>query len=200
MSLCTVTMRNCTIAAAVVSLFTLGADRAGSLSEALYSKSESGQPEFLPIAFATTVPLSHADRRFMEKALHVVRDEMRLSGLAVDRAVNDHVRDFAHRVFDAQTAAEKTLTVMAASKGLTLRNDVRSDRYFSALNEKQGDDFDLYFVAHLIDVEDDTIALFEKSAQSDDSDIAAFASRTLNSLEEHLREAKQLERELRGNR
>jgi putative membrane protein len=196
------TLKACSLATAVVWAGTLSAARAGSLSNAVYfdSESASAQPEFLPIAFATAVPLSHADRRFMEKALQVVRDEMRLSGLAVDRAANDHVRDFAQRIFRAQTEAEKTLTVMAASKGLTPRNDLRSDRYFGALSEKQGEDFDLYFVAHLIDVEDDTIALFEKSAQSDDADIAAFASRTLASLEEHMREAKQLERELRGNR
>jgi putative membrane protein len=185
---------------AIVSLFALRELRAESLYPTAYAESGTSQPEFLPIALATAVPLSHADRHFMEKALQVVRDEMRLSRLAVDRGTNDHVRDFANRVFTAQVQAEKTLTVMAAAKGLTPRNDVRSDRYFSALSEKEGEDFDLYFVAHLVDVEEDTITLFEKSAQSDDPEIAAFATRTLNLLEEHMREAKEIERDLRHNR
>jgi len=195
------TLKPWTIAGfAIVSFFSWSEARAGSLYTTAYVENGTSQPEFLPIALATTIPLSHADRHFMEKALQVVRDEMRLSRLALDRASDDHVREFAHRIFSAQTQAEKTLTVMAASKGVTLRNDLRSDRYFSALNEKEGQDFDLYFVAHLIDVEEDTITLFEKSSQSDDPDIAAFASRTLNALEEHLREAKEIERDLRGSR
>ncbi len=144
--------------------------------------------------------MSHADRHFMEKALQVVRDEMRLSHLAVERGTNERVKDFAERIYSAQTNAEKTLTVLAASRGLTPRNDMRSDRYFSALTQKEGEDFDLYFIAHLVDVEDDTITLFEKSAQSDDAEIAAFATRILESLRAHMSEAKDIERTLRHDR
>jgi len=169
------------------------------LSSTAYSSDNSAgsQPEFLPVALATSTPLSHADRHFLEKALQVVRDEMQLSHLAMDRATDERVRGFAHRIYSAQSQAEKTLAVMIASKGLSPRNSLRSDRYFSALNEKEGEAFDLYFVGHLIDIEDDMLTLFVKSSQSDDADIAAFASRTLASLEAHMREAKEIEQALR---
>ena len=86
MSVFTSRLKMGTIATAVASFSALSAAHAGSFDPAVYTDSENSQPEFLPIAFATAVPLSHADRHFMEKALQVVRDEMRLSGLAADRA------------------------------------------------------------------------------------------------------------------
>ncbi len=141
--------------------------------------------------------LSHSDRHFLEKAAQGEQNELRLAQLASNRSDDPRVKSFAEKLLADHQKMNAELTHIAMSKGVLLTSSEREDRHLKYLSDKPGPEFDKRFVGHIIDDHDDTITLFEKAANSNDADVAAFASKALVGLEEHLRQGKELEASLK---
>jgi putative membrane protein len=101
------------------------------------------------------------------------------------------VRSFAQMMVTDHTAANTELASLVASKGLELPvpdPDLASDW------SKKSDKVDNQYVKEMLADHEDAVKLFEKGSTSMDPDIAAFAQKTLPTLEHHLKLVQDLDK------
>lgn len=138
--------------------------------------------------------LAHHDRAFFEKAAKSGMKEVAVSQAVMGNLTNQSVRDFANTMVTDHTAANTELMALAARKGVTLpMNDT------AKLTEKwseKGGNVDKKYVHEMVEDHEDAVKLFEKASKSEDADIAAFAQKTLPTLQHHLGMAKDLKKSL----
>jgi putative membrane protein len=127
--------------------------------------------------------LSHSDRSFMEKAAKSGMKEVDISQAVQARVTDPQVKSAAEMMISDHTAANKELMDLAAKKGVTLpADDMKASEKWS----KKDKDLDDDYIEEMKDDHEDAVKLFEKAAKSDDPDIAAFATKTLPTLQHHL--------------
>lgn len=124
---------------------------------------------------------------FVKKAGLDGMTEVELGKLAQTRAKDPKVRTFADDMVKDHSKANMELTSLAKSKGLSVPSALDSEHsgMVQKLSDKNGSDFDTAYAKAMMDDHDKAIALFEGAAKSSDKDIAAFAERTLPTLEKH---------------
>jgi putative membrane protein len=140
-------------------------------------------PTTLPANGPAETGLSHKDKAFLKKAAKGGMKEVAVSQAVMDHLSNPQVRTFAQQMITDHTAANTELATLAASKGVelpVLDPDVASDW------SKKTDSVDTKYVKEMLSDHEDTVKLFEKAAESKDADIAAFAQKTLPTLQHHL--------------
>lgn len=144
--------------------------------------------------------VSRGDRRFIEKAARNGMAEVRVARLAAERSTDPRVRSFAQQLVTDHEKTNAELSELAARKGVSLAmEDTGGDHHLKGLSDKNGVEFDKRFIGHMADEHEDDIELFEKaSRKSDDTEIAAFASKQLPALQEHRRMAQDIEKSLKG--
>jgi putative membrane protein len=127
--------------------------------------------------------LSRADRNFLEKAAKSGLKEVEVSQAVLGRLSNQSVQQFAQMMVNDHTAANNELKALAAQKGVALTET--TDRYTEKWSDNKRN-VDKDYVKEMEDDHQEAIDLFEKAAKSEDPDIAAFASKTLPKLQQHL--------------
>ena len=135
--------------------------------------------------------LSHHDKGFLKKAAKGGMKEVAVSQAVMDHLVNPQVRAFAQMMVTDHTAANIELASLVASKGMALPvpdPDLASDW------SKKSDNPDGKYVKEMLADHEDAVKLFEKGSMSKDPDIAAFAQKTLPTLEHHLKLVQDLAR------
>jgi putative membrane protein len=131
--------------------------------------------------------------------------EMEASRLAEQRAQNPEVKRFAERMLrDHGKTTGELKGMLPQLQGVSAQQMATSlDRQHQALLEQlqgaQGAEFDGAFARQQVQSHQAAVDLFRAYAQSgDDARLEQWASQTLPSLEEHLREAQQLLRATQG--
>ena len=131
--------------------------------------------------------------------------EMEASRLAEQRSQNAEVKRFAqHMLRDHGKTTGELKDMLPQLQGVSAQQMATSlDRQHQALLEQlqgaQGAEFDRAFVRQQVQSHQAAVDLFGAYAQSgDDARLKQWASQTLPSLEEHLREAQQLQRGTQG--
>ena len=131
--------------------------------------------------------------------------EMEASRLAEQRSQNTEVKRFAqHMLRDHGKTTGELKGMLPQLQGVSAQQMATSlDRQHQALLEQlqgvQGAEFDRAFVRQQVQSHQAAVDLFRAYAQSgDDARLKQWASQTLPSLEEHLREAQQLQRGTQG--
>src|SRR5262249_43190707 len=73
------------------------------------------------------------------------------------------------------------------SKGLTLpkKPDAKHEALMKSLSAKSGAAFDAAYAEHMAKAHEKAVALFQGASKSNDAEVAAFAQKTLPTLEEH---------------
>lgn len=139
--------------------------------------------------------LTHADRRFLEKAATAGRDEVDISRIALERSTNEDVKKFAQMIVDDHTAANQEIAGFAQKHGVTLPNkDVHLDKW----RNRDPKDFDRDYVKEMVSDHKDAVDLFRSAANNaTDPDILEFARKTLPKLEQHLERANDLKKMVR---
>lgn len=142
-----------------------------------------------PMTSATGGNLSSADRKFVEKAAIGGMTEVKMGQLAQEKGTSQAVKDFGAKMVTDHTKANEELTKVAAAKGVTVPGTIdqshRSD--IDKLAKKSGADFDKAYVKDMVSDHKTDVSDFQKEAKSGkDSDIQAFAGKTLPTLQEHL--------------
>jgi putative membrane protein len=127
--------------------------------------------------------LARADRNFLEKAAKSGMKEVEISQAVLGRLSNQSVQQFAQMMVNDHTAANNELKTLAAQKGVALTET--TDRYTEKWSDNKRN-VDKDYVKEMEDDHKDAIDLFEKAAKSEDPDIAAFATKTLPKLQQHL--------------
>jgi len=133
------------------------------------------------------------DRAFLKKAA-----EGGMEGGAISEAVMDHLsnaplKSFAQMMVTDHSAANNELATLAASKGVQLPPP---DPDLATEWSKRTDPVDAAYVKKMVSDHEATVKLFERGARSQDPDIAAFAQKTLPTLQHHLAMAQELKTQL----
>lgn len=136
-----------------------------------------------------------SDNEFLIKAAKDNAMEVKLGEMAADRGASAGVRQYGQRLAKDHSKAEQQLMPIVREKGVNLPQEMsKKDRAavdrFAALS---GADFDRQFVQHMIHDHEKAIAMFENEAKNGkDAAAKAYAEKTLPTLREHLKIAREL--------
>jgi putative membrane protein len=122
--------------------------------------------------------------------------EVQLGKLAQTNAASADVKKFGQRMIDDHSKANEELKAVAAQKNIAIPDSVSGDKHdmIAKLQDKKGKDFDEAYMDMMVDDHKEDIDEFEKAANNvKDADISGFASRTLPTLQEHLKMAQQID-------
>jgi putative membrane protein len=138
--------------------------------------------------------LSAADRAFVREAASGGMAEVELGTLTKDKASSADVKQFGDRMVSDHTKANDDLEGVAREKGLTLPSspNATDKATKTRLSKLSGDAYDKAYMRDMVKDHEHDVAAFKKEADSGkDPDIKAFAAKTLPTLEDHLKLAKQ---------
>ena len=113
--------------------------------------------------------------------------EVELGKLAASKSSTSDVKKFAQKMVQDHEQANQQLTAIARAKGLAVptKLDAKHEAMVKELSSKSGAAFDSAYASHMAKAHTKAVALFEAASQSSDSDLAAFAKKTLPTLQEH---------------
>ncbi len=141
--------------------------------------------------------LSRADEAFVNQAAQNGHAEVEASKLAMEKASDPKVKEFAKHMIDDHTKANKELEALASSKGVDLPDGpslLQKGKSKLMLSTADGENFDRRYAESMgVEAHEDNIELFEKAVkEAEDPDVKAYAQKTLPKLQEHLKMAKAL--------
>jgi putative membrane protein len=134
--------------------------------------------------------LETADHTFAMKAASGGLAEVELGNLAMQKAKDPKVKEFGQRMVTDHTKANNELKAIAANKGITLPTtlDAKDQKTKDRLSSLTGAAFDRAYMSDMVSDHKADIAEFEAQANhGTDPDLKGFASKTLPTLQEHLR-------------
>lgn len=148
------------------------------------------------LAFAADSALSKTDQAFVTKASGSGMYEVEVSKLAIDKASDPAIKEFAQMMVTDHTKANDELKQLATSKNGELAPGVPKAKQavIDKLSKLDGAKFDKAYREQvgLKDHKTD-IALFEKeSKDGKDADLKAWAGKTLPTLRTHLQHAQEM--------
>ena len=139
--------------------------------------------------------LAAADRQFIKKAAEGGLAEVQLGQLATEKADSQDVKQFGQRMVDDHTKANDQLKQVASQKGVTVPDKLSpKDAATKARLEKlSGKAFDRAYMRDMVmDHTKDVSEFRMESKNAKDPDVKNFASQTLPTLQDHLKEAKSI--------
>ena len=131
---------------------------------------------------------SPTDAEFVSKAAMGGLAEVQYGNLALQKAQSADVKSFAQKMVTDHGAANQELQALATSKGATLPTELAGEHKtgFDHLNSLSGAEFDKAYMQHMVADHEKDVAEFEKASTSaTDSELKAFASKTLPILKQH---------------
>jgi len=140
--------------------------------------------------------LSPADQKFAREAAQGGMAEVELGKLAVQNASSDDVKRFGQRMIDDHTKANAKLKEVASKEGITLPTslDAKDQAIKTRLSKLSGDQFDKAYIKDMVrDHKKDVAAFQNESSTGSDPAIKAFASETLPTVQDHLKQAETIE-------
>lgn len=140
--------------------------------------------------------LAHADRRFLKEAAHSGLAEIEASKTATGKASNAEVKRFAQQMIDDHTRVAAELETLAKAKDFKLPTEpsLGDKAKLKMLGMRDGASFDKHYVAGFgVSAHEDAVKLFQQVIrEGKDTDIKAFATKTLPALQHHLEMARAL--------
>jgi putative membrane protein len=152
-------------------------------------------------AQGTKGALSGDDRAFMMKAAADGMAEVELGKMAKEKAASSQVKDFAARMVTDHSKANDELKSLAGSKGVSLPSAPDKDQkaHSEKMAKLSGPGFDKGYIDHMVADHKKAVDLFTKTSRSArDPDVKAFASRTLPTLQDHLKMAQSAAATVKG--
>lgn len=143
----------------------------------------------------TVAAMTNDDKEFVTKAGMGGLAEVLFANLALQKAANADVKTFAQRMLTDHGVANNELAQLATAKGLALATELAGEHkealdHLTALN---GAAFDKAYMAHMVEDHEKTVADFDKASTSaTDADLKSWAGKTLPTLQDHLRQAKEV--------
>lgn len=137
--------------------------------------------------------VSSADKEFMDKAAQGGMAEVKLGELAASKAASPEVKAFGQRMVVDHGKANTDLKTLAATKSVTLPADVNSEQkeMYDKLSKLSGAAFDKEYVKGMVEDHEKDVAEFQKQTiGATDTDLKAFATKTLPTLKSHLDQIK----------
>jgi putative membrane protein len=145
---------------------------------------------------AAKVLMDDDTKDFFETAASANQFEIESSKMAKKMATDPALKEFANHMIKDHTKASRDLQTLAKKKGVAL--DVKLLKRHQAMlddlrDEQPGKDFDEEYRAKMIASHKEAVSLFDEAAQDNkDTEIRAFAAKTLPTLQKHGGMAKKL--------
>jgi putative membrane protein len=136
-----------------------------------------------------------SDTQFAKKAAQGGMAEVKMGQLAQEKGTSDAVKKFGQRMVDDHTKAGDDLKKAAAQENITLPNDISAkDKVtYDALSKLSGAAFDRAYARDMVKDHEEDFADFNKEANGGQkAAIKDFASQTLPTLQDHLKQAKEM--------
>ena len=144
---------------------------------------------------------SSADHMFMMEAAQGGMAEVALGQLASEKASNDRVKQFGQRMVADHGKANDELKSLAQTKSISIPADVDAKHKATQdrLSKLSGAAFDRAYIQEMVADHEKDVADFRKEANSgSDSDVKAWAAKTLPTLEEHNKMVQDISSSLRS--
>lgn len=142
--------------------------------------------------------VSGKDKNFMKNAAQSGHYEIEASKIALTRSGSQEVKDFAQHIIDDHQKAAKELQAIATKKGVELptKPSLLQMTSIKMLQTHSGTEFDESYAEKVgVDAHKSAIDEFATASEkSDDSEVKAFAAKTLPALKKHLEMATVLEK------
>jgi putative membrane protein len=137
------------------------------------------------------------DANFVKDAAQCSMLEFELAKLATTNASSEDVKQFSKRIIDDHAKVDQELVKLAGNKGVTLPKtleDKKCKELCDKMSKLKGKDFDREYMRHVVDDHEKALAEFQTAAKSlTDPDLKAWVTKTLPTLTDHLRQAKEVQ-------
>ncbi|SEG39908.1 putative membrane protein [Halpernia humi] len=139
---------------------------------------------------ATTM-LSEQDKTFADAAAKGGMMEVILGNIAATNGSNQKVKDFGIMMVDDHTKANNELKTWAMTANYKLPTNLDADQQKTVdnLKMKMGADFDKAYINLMVPDHKAVIEAFKKESMAGTGDLKAFATKTIPTLETHLKKA-----------
>jgi putative membrane protein len=141
------------------------------------------------------------DGTFVKKAAQGGMAEVKLGQLAQSNGSNDAVKQFGQRMVTDHSQANDQLKDAASKEHLTVPTDVsaKDQATYDSLSKLSGSAFDKAYARDMVKDHETDIADFNKEATGGQKDaIKNFASETLPTLKDHLKQAREMRQAVGG--
>ena len=148
----------------------------------------------------TTSSLSDADKQFVMKAAMGGMAEVQGGTTASQKATSGDVKAFGNRVVTDHGKANDELKQLATNKGMALPTDLDAEHKakLDELSKKSGKDFDKAYIDDMVKDHEKDVKEFEDASKSaSDPDLKAWAAKTLPTLQDHLKMAKDTQKKVK---
>jgi putative membrane protein len=145
--------------------------------------------------------LASTDRKFVMDAAHGGMAEVELGKMAAEKGSSDAVKQFGKRMADDHAKAADELKQLAQQKGVTLPTDVdaKHKQLRDRLAKLNGAEFDKAYANEMVKDHKKDVADFKREAQrAKDPDLKAWADKTLPTLEDHLKQAQDMQAQVKS--
>jgi putative membrane protein len=136
-----------------------------------------------------------SDAQFAKKAAQGGMAEVKMGQLAQDKGTANSVKKFGQRMVEDHSKAGDELKQKAAKENITLPNDMnaKDKATYDSLSKLSGAAFDRAYARDMVKDHEEDIAEFNKEANGgQDAAIKDFASQKLPTLQDHLKQAKEM--------
>lgn len=136
------------------------------------------------------------DAEFMVKAASGGMMEVELGRMALQKASDPKVKEFAQMMVDDHSKANEELKALAAQKNIALPATPgdEAQEHINELAKHSGAEFDKEYMELMTKDHQEDIDLFSEAAEdAEDPEIKAFAAKTLPVLKNHHQMAEQIE-------
>jgi putative membrane protein len=141
------------------------------------------------------------DAHFAKEAAQGGMAEVKLGQLAQEKGSNDLVKSFGKRMVDDHSKANDKLKEVATRESITLPNDLsaKDQATYDRLSKLNGAAFDRAYARDMVKDHETDVAAFQKEANGGKTDsLKSFASETSPTLEDHLKQAKEMMKQVGG--
>ena len=145
--------------------------------------------------------LAASDRKFVMEAAKGGVAEVELGKLASEKGTNPAVKQFGRRMVDDHGKASAELKELAGKKNVTLPSelDAKHAKLRDRLSKLQGAELDRAYADEMVKEHRKDVNNFRREATSaKDPDLKAWAGKTLPTLEDHLKQAQQMQTQVKS--
>jgi putative membrane protein len=147
-------------------------------------------------SYADDAAVNSSDKSFMKNAAEAGMAEVKAGEMAKAKSANPDVKAFGEQMVTDHTKAGDELKALASTKKVEMPKSPSLMQQGKAklLDAKTGADFDKAFAETMVSDHKTVVDAFKKaSTEATDSDVKAFAAKTLPTLEMHLKMAEDLQ-------
>lgn len=158
-------------------------------------KTSGGESSTNATSTNTTSSHAMADAQFAKNAADGGLTEVKLGQLAEDRGASQAVKDFGKRMVTDHSKADDALKNAASSDKITLPTEIeaKDESVYNRFSKLSGAAFDRAYARDMVrDHQADIAAFREEAKDGKDASIKSFASQTLPTLEDHLKQAREM--------